>query len=340
MNIKKIGLIILLAAIVFVSGMVIFNAPNISTNGNYNNEDKLNVVATNFASYDFIRAIAGDKVNLTFLIGPGKESHSYDLTAQDLIKIQNSDVFIYIGGEMENWSGKVLTTIDMSKTKAFCISDYVEKQKEKEVDGAEDEHHHTEEHSEDKHYHQDNINSFDEHIWTSPNNAIKMVQALKELLVEENKENEKIYNENAEKYINEIKILQSQFKEIVDNKVRDRLVFGDKMPFQYFLDEYSLKASAAFNGCSTETEPSAATIAYLIQKTKDENIPVVLYIELNTGKVASTIADEVNKILGENKVSTMQIQTLHNVSKEDFENGESYISLMKRNLVVLKSALQ
>ena len=262
----------------------------------------------------------------------GKEAHSYELTAQDMIKIQKADVFIYIGGKMENWTDQILKSLDMSETNAFCISDYVEKQKEKEIDGAEHEH--------DKHHNQDNIDSFNEHIWTSPENAIKMVEALKEFLINQDIENKNLYNENAEKYIKEIRVLQSNIKEIVDNKVRDRLVFGDKMPMQYFLDEFNLNVSAAFSTCSTETEPSASTIAYLINKVKEENIPVVLYIELNTGKVASTIADEVNKLSGEDKVSIMQIQTLHNVTKEDFENGETYVTLMERNLEVLKKALQ
>lgn len=329
MNIKKIGLIILLAAILYASVMVIFNVPKVNTNVTYNDNGKLNIVVTNFASYDFVRAIAGESANLSFLIGPGKEAHSYDPSAQDLITIENSDIFIYIGGEMENWSNKVLSSLNMNKTNVFCIADYVDTMKEKDIDGAEHEHEH-----EEGHHDEENINSFDEHIWTSPNNAIKMVNAIKDLLINEDKSNEMSYIRNAENYINEIKILQSEIKEITDNKVRDRLVFGDKMPMQYFLDEFLLTASAAFNGCSTDTEPSVSTIAYLVNKVKVENIPVVLYIELNTGKVASVIAKEAG-----NNVSTMQIQTLHNVSKDDFENGETYITLMRRNLDVLKKAL-
>ena len=152
------------------------------------------------------------------------------------------------------------------------------------------------------------------------------------------KENAEAYRVNADNYVNEIKLVQSEIRECVDNRVRDRLVFGDKMPMQYFLDEFGLTASAAFTGCSTETEPSAATIAYLVDKVKNEGIPVVLYIELNTGKVTSLIASEVNSETGSN-VESMQIQTLHNVSKDDFENGETYVSLMRRNLDVLKKAL-
>lgn len=333
MNIKKIGLIILLGMIFFVSGIVIFNVPKVTTNVTNSDKEKLNVVVTNFASYDFVRAIAGNEVELNFLIGPGKDAHSYELTAQDMIKIQNSDIFIYIGGEMENWSGKVLNSLNMNETKAFCISDYVEKQEHEKIDGTHDEHVH------EKHYNQDNASSFDEHIWTSQENAIEMINALRIFLSEEDKENGVMYTKNAEKYIEEVRRLQSEIKEIVDGRVRNRLVFGDKMPMQYFLSEYSLEASAAFTGCSTETEPSAATIAYLVKKVEEEKIPVVLYIELNTGKVANTIASEVNKNLGEDKVSVMQIQTLHNVTKEDFENGETYITLLRRNLEVLKKAL-
>lgn len=341
MNIKKVGLIILLLIIIVASGFVIFKVPKVTTNtvnsnDRFNNgkKEKINVVATNFASYDFVRAIAGDNVELTFLLGPGKEAHSYEPTAQDLITIQKSDVFIYIGGEMEKWSDKVLNSLDMSKINVFCIADYVDKMEEKEVDGAE--HHHEDgEEVHEEHDENEALTGFDEHIWTSPNNAIKMVDALKELLIKEDKSNERIYTRNAAKYINEIKEIQTGFKEITDNKVRNRLVFGDKMPMQYFLDEYSLEASAAFTGCSTETEPSASTIAYLVEKVKEENIPVVLYIELNTGKVANIIAEEAN-----NNVEVMQIQTLHNVTKDDFENGETYITLMERNFDVLRKALQ
>ena len=124
-------------------------------------------------------------------------------------------------------------------------------------------------------------------------------------------------------------------KEIVDNKVRDRLIFGDKMPMQYFINYYGLKVSAAFSGCSTDAEPSGKTIAYLINVAKEEKIPVILYIELNTGKVASTIASEVG-----DECTAMKIQTLHNVEKDDFKNGETWVTLMERNIDVLKKALQ
>ena len=320
---EKIVLIIIFVLIIFAMGVAIFNI------GSRENEKngKLQVVVSNFASYDFIRAIIGDtkNVELTFLLGPGKDSHSYDPTAKDLIKIQNADLFVYVGGEMEKWAPKVLEAIDLESTRVICIADYVVTIEEKEIDGAEEENEEEE----------DEEGAFDEHIWTSPSNAIKMVNTLEKEMEELDSIHKETYKENAENYIAKIKEVDSKIQEIVDNKVRNRLVFGDKMPMQYFMEYYKLNVSAAFSGCSTETEPSPSTIAYLVKKVKEENIPVVLYIELNTGKVAKTIAEEAG-----NGVQAMQIQTLHNVSLDDFKNNETWVSLMTRNIDVLKAALQ
>lgn len=321
MKIKKIILIILAILIIFGIGITIFSGRN-----NKSTNNKIKIVASNFASYDFLRAIIGesDNIELTFLLGAGKDSHSYDPTAQDLITIQNAKLFVYVGGEIESWSKDVLDAIDTEGTKIICVADFVDTIEEQEIDG-------TEEHDEEK----NEEGAFDEHVWTSPSNAIKMVNALKDVMQEIDSQNAKKYNENAQAYIEQIKEVDNKIQEIVDNRVRNRLIFADKMPMQYFINYYNLEVSAAFNGCSTETEPSAATIAYLINKAKEENIPVILYIELNTGIVAQTIADEVG-----NGCKAMQIQTLHNVSLDDFNNGETWVSLMTRNLEVLKIALQ
>ena len=322
MKAKKIVLIIIAIAIVIgVVAVILFGRSKNKSNAKYK------VVASNFASYDFLRAIIGDNkdVELTFLIGPGKDAHSYDPTAHDLIKIQDSNLFVYVGGEMEKWSDKVLNSLDTSGKDIVCIADYVEKVEEKEVDGSEE---HNEEH---EHEHEEG--AFDEHIWTSPDNAIKMVNALEQEMEKIDNSNSSKYRENADKYIEQIKDVDKKIQNVVDNKKRDRLIFADKMPMQYFIDYYKLKVSAAFSGCSVETEPSAQTIAYLQNKVRDEKIPVVLYIELNPGKVAQTIADETG-------AKALQIQSLHNVSLDDFNNGETWVSLMTRNIDVLKEALQ
>ncbi|MBR6034126.1 MAG: zinc ABC transporter substrate-binding protein [Clostridia bacterium] len=317
---RNIKIIIFAMAIIIAIVGVAFA---LSSNKNNDKDGKLNIVTTTFSTYDFARQIAGDKANVTYLLGPGVDAHSYEPSAADLVKIQNADVFIYIGGEMESWTNKVFesNTLDISKTVVLKVTDIVDTIEEAEVDGAEAEDEEEEE------------GAFDEHIWTSPNNAIKMLEYLNKKFGELDSENKETYNKNTQKYIEEVKKVQAAIKKIVDNKKRDRLVFGDKMPMQYFLNEYGLKASAAFSGCSTETEPSAKTITYLVNKVREENIPVVLYIELSTGKTAKSIADETG-------TEALQIQTLHNISKDDFQKGETYVSLMERNLEILKKALQ
>ena len=319
MKIKKILLIVLACAIVIGLGYALFR----SSDKKGVDSSKLQLVSSNFASYDFLRAIVGDNENveITFLLGAGKDTHSYDPTAGDLIKIQNADLFVYIGGDSENWADKVLESIENSKVKTICISDFVDKEVEEEIDGAEED--------------EEEEGSFNDHIWTSPSNAIKMVEALEKELEQIDPENAESYKQNAENYIAQIKDVDSKIQEVVDSKVREKLVFGDKMPMQYFINYYGLKVSAAFSGCSTETEPSASTIAYLEKLVKEEKIPVVLYIELNNGRVANTIADEAG-----DGCEALQIQTLHNVSLDDFNNGETWVSLMTRNIDVLKKALQ
>ncbi len=334
MKAKKIIFIVIAIAIIIGIGACLV----IGGNKNKSNA-KYKVVASNFASYDFLRAIIGDNkdVELTFLLGPGKDAHSYDPTAQDLVKIQESDLFVYVGGEMEKWSDKVIDSLDTTGTEIICIADFVETMEEKEVDGAE-EHEHDHDHEDgdehhEEHEHEHEEGAFDEHIWTSPENAIKMINALEKAMEKIDSENATKYKENAEKYIAQIKDVDSKIQNIVDNKKRSRLIFADKMPMQYFIYYYKLEVSAAFDGCSTEVDPSAKTIAYLQNKVKEEKIPVVLYIELNPGTVAKTIAAETG-------AKALQIQTLHNVSLDDFNNGETWVSLMTRNIDVLKAALQ
>ena len=320
---KNRKIIIIAVAIIFITEIVmgIFIKPK-----GKRNSDKLNIVTTTFSTYDFAKQIAQDKADVEFLLGPGVDSHSYEPSSSDLIKIKNADVFIYIGGEMEQWVDKILETDTINKEQITLIkvTDCIDTIEEQEVDGAEEEEH--------EHEHEEE-GAFDEHIWTSPSNAIKMVNYISEKFSEVDSNNKEIYLENAKKYNVQIEEVRNKIQEIVNNKKRDRLVFGDKMPMQYFLNEFGLTASAAFNGCSTEAEPGTKTITYLVNKVKEENIPVVLYIELSTGKTAKSITQETG-------AKTMQIQTLHNISKDDFKNKETYVSLMSRNLQVLKEALQ
>ena len=317
---KKIAIYL----VIFIIAILTIGSIAINNNQENIDNDKLKIVATTFSTYDFSRQIVGKDANVTYLLGPGVDSHSYEPSASDLIKIKNADVFIYVGGEMEKWVDKVLESdvVDTTKTKLICVTDCVETIDEIEVDGAEED---TEEDEKE--------GAFDEHIWTSLDNAEEMVSYLAKLFSELNPDDSDKYNTNSENYISQIKDVKDKIQKVMDNKKRDILIFGDKMPMQYFINEFDLRVSAAFSGCSTETEPSAKTIAYLVQKVKEENVPVVLYIELSSGKTAISIANETG-------TKAMQIQTLHNVSKTDFENKETYVSLMTRNIEVLKEALQ
>ena len=316
---KNLKIIIIVIVILLIA--IISFSFSLKGKKSEDSSNKLNIVVTTFSTYDFTKQIVQNNAEVTYLMGPGADSHGYEPSAKDLIKIKESDVFIYIGGEMENWVDKVLKsdTIDENKTKLIKVTDCVETIEEVEVDGAEDTY-------EEEH------NAFDEHIWTSPTNAKKMVKYLSEEFTKLDSKNKEIYQKNADNYIANIEDVRIKIQEIVSNKKRDILVFGDKMPMQYFLNEFGLRASAAFNGCSTEAEPSTKTITYLINKIKEENIPVILYIELGTGNTAKSIANEAG-------CKVMQIQTLHNISKKDFDSGETYVSLMTRNLEVLKEAL-
>ena len=319
MKIKKIIYTILLVLIISIFIIAILKPVNTKKKNN----DKISVVCTSFVGYDFVRAITKgtDNIEITYLLDQGVDSHSFEPTASQLILIQESDLFIYNGGEMENWTEQVIPTLDVSETKLLRIMDTVNLLEEEHVDGAEEEEHHHHE------------LAWDEHVWTSPENAMKIVKAIETELAKVDIENMSIFKENAENYIKEIEKLDNDIWEIVKNAKRKRLVFGDRMPVRYLLEEFNLEASGAFNGCSTETEPSTKTMTYLIDLVKEEKIPVVLYIENGNSKVANIIAQE-------SGAKVKQIQTLHTISSEDYNNGETYVTLMYRNLEVLKQALQ
>lgn len=327
MKIKKIFLTILL--IIILAGFI-YAIINPQKTGRIDNDDGIKIVCTSFVGYDFVRNIVKDVegISVTYLMDAGVDSHGFEPTASQLIKMQKADLLVYNGGEMENWTEQVIPTLDVSKTRLVKLMDCVDLLEEEDVDGVEEhEHDHAHEKGEI-----DNV-EWDEHVWTSPQNAIKIMEKIEEEIEKLDNTNKEKFQENAEEYINQIKEVDDEIWEIVNNAKRTKLIFGDRMPMKYFLEEFKLQASGAFNGCSTETEPSTRTLSYLIDTVRKENIPVVLYIENGNSKIANIIAEET-------EAQAMQIQTLHTISKEDFEKGENYVTLMSRNLEVLKKALQ
>ena len=283
--------------------------------------DKISIVTTVFSSYDFAKQIAGDKADVQLLLKAGEESHAYEPSVNDILAIKNSDIFICVGSMSEVWVDKVLDSIDTSKTKVIQLMDNVELL----VDGEDD---HDDHDDEDGHDHSE----YDEHIWTSPINAITIAGVINDALIEVDTENESIYNENYNSYVEKLEALDSKFRDIVEGAKRNTIVFGDKYPLRYFSEEYGLEYMAAFTGCSTETEPGPQTLANLINEVREEDIPVVFYLEFSSQKIADTIC----KATGAKK---MQFHSCHNVSSDDFNKGVTYIQLMEGNAESLKEAL-
>lgn len=290
-------------------------------------EEALNVVTTIFPPYDFASQIAGDKAEVSMLLPPGAESHSYEPTPQDIIKIQNCDVFIYTGGDADAWVDDILKSMDTSKMKIVKMIDCVPAVEEKIVEGMQPE---EEENS-------DSVKTeepeYDEHVWTSPQNAIKITQAISDALCQIDKNNQEYYQENTSAYITELKALDNEFKEIVSKASRKVIVFGDRFPLRYFADEYGLQYYAAFPGCSTETEPSVNTIKFLVDKVKLEKIPVVFYIEFSNHKTADSICEATG-------AKPLLYHSCHNVSQKDMDKGMSYVDIMRQNEANLKEALR
>lgn len=227
-------------------------------------DGKISVVTTIFPQYDFVRQIAGDSVDLQMLLKPGEETHSYEPTPQDIIAIQNSDIFIYVGGENDAWVEDILDSMPEADMVTLKLMDCVDTLEEEHVEGMQEQPGHSHEEEEDAHHEDEaeeedahSAHEIDEHVWTSPVNASKIVEQIKDLLVECDPDNEQTYEANAAAYEEDLAELDGEFRSVVDSAERRLVIFGDRFPFRYFADEYGLDYYAAFPGCASDTEPSA-----------------------------------------------------------------------------------
>lgn len=306
-------LIVSLAAVVKLCGC--------SALGDDPSDDKLKIVATIFPAYDFARQIFGDTAEVTLLLKPGMESHSYDPSARDIVRIEKCDLFIYNGGESDAWVENILKSTENVNT--LRMMGAVEVLAEEFSEGMEHDHDHNDEESDE----------YDEHIWTSPKNAAKIVESIKSAAIKLSPENTEAYESAARDYIDKINALDGKFRELLEGEER-YFVFGDRFPLLYFFREYGLNYYAAFPGCGSETEPSARIIAFLGERLEShDTVPAVFYIELSNHKLADTLA-------ADKGLSSYEFHTCHNITADDFSAGESYISLMERNYSVLKSVLE
>lgn len=282
---------------------------------------KLQIVCTNFPAYDFAREIAGNRAQIKLLIKPGAEVHSYEPAPKEVIAIQESDLFICNGGESEAWVeslvGEDVNILRMME----CVETVAESGEG--IYAAEDEH---------DHEHDDGEEELDEHVWTTPGNAAKICYALCDKLCEADPENANEYMLNYEVYNAKLMELDIEIRTTVLNGVRDTLVFADRFPMRYFTREYGLKYYAAYPGCASQTEPSAKTVAFLIDHVREENIPAVLYMEFSNEKMADVICEDTG-------CKKLPFYSAHSVTAQQFEDGVTYLDLMRMNIETLKEAL-
>lgn len=291
----------------------------------------LKIVTTIFPEYDWVREILGDKADhaeVTMLLDNGVDLHSYQPTADDIIKISDCDLFIYVGGESDGWVEDALKEATNKEMQVINLLDVLGEQvKEEEVvEGMEAE----EEESEDE-----NEPEYDEHVWLSLKNAETLCNAISDALEEIDPANKDAYATNAASYLEKLAALDGEYQTVVDNAARKTVLFGDRFPFRYLVDDYGLSYYAAFAGCSAETEASFETISFLAGKVDELRLPCVLTIEGAQHKIAETIVQNT----AEKNQSILTLDSMQSTTSTDVANGTTYLSVMESNLDVLKQAL-
>ena len=333
-------------------------------------DKKIKIVATLFPQYDFARQIAGDYADVTLLLPPGMESHSYDLRPSDMIEIRESDMFIYTGKYMETWAQTIIDSLDDS-VMVVDVSDGITLEKEEDYfvdeleEHGEDEHdedahehnedeheeeaaheHDEDEHEEAAHGHEDEHNEeqhtshshaghtheYDPHIWTSPVYAMQMVENIVDALVAEDPQHESEYRQRADEYIAKLKEVDSAFRQVSETAQHRTIFFGGRFAMTYFVREYGFNCVSAYHDCSAESEPSISSVMKMIDEIKASGAKAVFYEELVDPKVARTIAEET-------KVKLLLLHSAHNISREEYENGVTYLDIMWQNVKNLEEGL-
>ena len=311
---KKTGLKIIY--VMLAAFMAVSCSP---TDKQMQDDSKISVVSAIFPSYDFARNVCADTAEVSMLISPGSDIHSFEPTAKDINRIINCDLFIYTGGESDEWVENILSSMnkEINTLKMMDVSG-LEKEDYTHFQSSENHAHH---HGE-----------YDEHVWTSPENAIKIVNAIKEKMCVIDAENSAVYTDNAQNYIKKIDAVKTETKDVIAAAKRKTIVMGDRFPLLYYAKYYGLEVFAAFPGCAEKTEPSAATVAFLADKIKEENISVVFKSELSGGQTADALCRETG-------AKCLELAACHNISKEDFDADIGYVDIMRKNAQALTEAL-
>ncbi len=317
--------------------------------------DGIQIVTTIFPEYDWVRNILGDNpagAEVTMLLDKGVDLHSYQPTAEDMLKISSCDMFIYVGGESDEWVEDALkSAVNKDMTVINLLDVLGDSVKEEEVvegmqegehehEEGEDEHEHEHEEDEDEHEHEheheEGEPEYDEHVWLSLRNAAILTQKISDELQKADAANAAVYKANTDAYVEKLNALDGEYEAAVSATPVKTLLFGDRFPFRYMVDDYGLNYYAAFVGCSAETEASFETIVFLADKVDELSLKAVLTIEGSDKKIAETIVK--NTKTGDQKILTMD--SMQSVTSEDTEAGVNYLSVMENNLAVLEEALK
>lgn len=310
---KKISRIVFILILIGALALLIF-APNLIKN---TEEKRPKIVATTFVAYDLARSLIKDTyLDAEMLIAPGSDLHSYEPSPQDIIKIKESDVFIYNGGESEEWLSSIINEIDTNKTTIIKMMDTVELVEESNDNILEAE---------------DEDSEYDEHIWASPQNVQKICSKITSVIREKYPQYSGIFEKNLEAELEALKQLDQDFTELAKSKT-GTIIMADRFPLRYFVDAYGFDYIAAFPGCSEQTEANAKTISILIETVKSTNAQYIFHIELSNQKIAHTIQDATG-------VEILEFHSMHNISQADFDAGKTYIDLVKQNYQNLRKAL-
>ncbi|MGN0435783.1 MAG: metal ABC transporter substrate-binding protein [Wujia sp.] len=319
--------LILLLALMTLSGCGISNIGL--------SDKKYTIVCTNFPEYDWVRQILGDKSSdyeLIMLLDSGVDMHSFQPTANDIVKISTCNLFVYVGGESDSWVDDALAGATNKNMKVINLLEILgqDAKEEEHIEGMQGEDH---DHEADTEHEEA---EYDEHVWLSLKNAEIFVNALTEALCEIDKDNASAYKENSSAYIDNLKELDNRYQATVDEGKYNTLIFGDRFPFRYMFDDYGIDYYAAFAGCSAETEASFETITFLAGKVDELSLDNVIVIESSDKKIAQTIID--NTAAGNQEI--LVLDSMQSVTKNDIAEGTTYISIMNDNLEILRQALQ
>ena len=317
-------------------------------------ENKVKVVTTIFPEYDWTRQIIGEKaddVELTLLLNNGVDLHSYQPSVKDIAKIQDADIFVYVGGESDEWVDDVLKNVKSPNQKVINLLEVLgdRVKAEEVVEGMESEHDHEhghehEEHDHDGDHHDEHDHDhddeeeeeLDEHVWLSLKNAQILTSAICDALCQADSKNADAYKKNLVSYNKKLADLDAKYEAVVMAASKNTLLFGDRFPFRYLVDDYGLKYFAAFSGCSAESEASFKTIVFLSEKVNELGLNSVCQIESGNGKIAKTvISNSKNK-----KAKVLTLDSLQSTTAKQIKKGATYLGAMEKNLEVLKEALR